>query len=568
MQRQQLETNLRLHQIAAATGELNLAEATANNVVDSMTESQLDDVISKGGIITMPDGSQIVAPMDRVMQRKQGYGQAAAVKAERIMNQIPVTAAAKIATDTVTQIRGLNDRAGTILGSESFYKGSASALSEVGQLSQQLTEAIQTKQPPEVIKAITLKLNQVRQTYTDSVDQSILNHTGGDKIAAGLLKGFIYNQPIDSAAAAKGIAHYAVSGQMPKNIGASPAVKQIFTRLTARAQQLRGEKGMTPAKLEATLTAEAQTLAQEVVGTDRFNDLEKTLPIMAKRAGHDFGKINQQAWDRVRIESEQAGYEAVARELGTTPEVVRAMQATNKAVGSSEADLTLFKKFNSPAVRNIFAAQSQAALVEGLDELPNARPGERNSDVLIDFMNSGAMMQRIGDDAAIRGHMSMGDYLLNPIVPGATEQVTRKYINDLTAAQSVRDSTVRQEAREQQRAYGNNFQARIFTIIAAIPGVGASGRDKLAPFIRQQLSDGENALAMGVSQGMQLPGGINPTGAMYKRALEARVFEALSSTKFQDPATEAYRKQAVKGWKETTETSDSFMGFLKDAMGM
>lgn len=568
---EQQAVNFRLHAIAAANGELQLAESVATNITKSLTREQAAAAAANGGVYTTPDGQQIQLDQTELTQIIANHSQRADIMAKDIAARMPYTAAAQIAVDTVNQMNGLFQRGASILGrSQGFGQATTRSMNEVAQLSRQLQEAIEQKQPPEVIRALTEQIGAAHKGFQAQVDSTILQHVGGDKIAAGYTKAFIYNQPLDSGAAAEAIAHFAMKGSMPQGMTASPLSKQIFQRLQTRAVELQGQKGMTASKLQSLLTQEAQQLATTMVGQARWEDLEQRLPTLAATAKHDFGKINRQFWLQINAEANRAGAAAVARKLNTTPENVELMIRTGKPLDATPASKTLYDQVTNAENSSLYNSQMQQTLVESLDNLPNVRPGTRNSEVMQEFIGSNTMLQRISEDNMIRGTLSMGDYLVNPLAPGATESVARQYSRGLADAAAARDGAARQTARDQQRAFGNSASARVLTILAAIPGVGKEGRDALQPFIREQM--GNPVLNASAEGAMNIVGNpvLNPGGAIANasiaRAREMEVLAALSRVKFDDPIQEAYRKAAVKGWKDVSAQSDSFLDVLKEAM--
>ena len=121
-----------------------------------------------------------------------------------------------------------------------------------------------------------------------------------------------------------------------------------------------------------------------------------------------------------------------------------------------------------------------------------------------------------------------------------SEAASSNRINDVTAA------------RNAERGWGSSPTARATTILTAIPQVGTAGAQKLMPFLTQVTDPkgrGPNVLTR-VSPGER---------ASSMEMEEARMLDALRSTKFDDPSMEAYRKAAIQHWAEYSEISDLVM---------
>lgn len=554
--------------MSIASGRMDMAEKYATNLARSLTRTQVEAAIASGGVY---NGVQL--PQDVLTQVYQGHISRAQTQAETAASTMPAAIALQAGSDSLNSMVGLFNRSSGLFGQQDHEQARV-MLSNGTALIRQLVKATEEGQPPEVIAALTTQVAANTKRFQDSVDQTILSSVGGDKRAAGYVKAFTYGTPMDEATAAEAMTYFAVKGGLPKGIAASEEARAMF----AQAQKLvelnrftEKDKPRSAEDLQRIVTAELSKVARQTVGNARFNRLFNDLPAVAKQVGHPLGRMPVEDWNRARSAAEVEAASGLSKEIEVNQQEILQMARTGKPLNDTPESKEKFAKFEAAAGQ--FRSLEQINLGENLDDLPQVTPGRRNSSVLQDFLRSPQMSKFTSNYQQSLGGESMGDYLLNPISVGATESRIAQYGKEMQQAQLISAQTRKQTAREAAKQYGLVPQARILTILAGIDGIGAEGAAALKPFVieatKNQLTyegmqaSREQAASMGSGLTAVLPPMNNVMVAQ-----EQEFMSKLQSTKFDDPRLEAYRKVAIRGYKQTsTKIDDSWTTLWKVVTG-
>lgn len=539
------ELNREAHRMAIASGRMDMAEKYAINLARSLTRQQAEAAIAAGGTY---QGIQL--PQDVLQNIYQGHVQTAATQAESIANSMPSAMALRVGTDELNRITSIQHRTRSMFGGAGV-PDIATNLQNGAEMIRALIEATEAGAPPEVITALTQRIAQNSAQVDKRLDQALLRQAGGNKEAAGYLKSFVLGSPMDSAASVQAITYFAIQGARPDGIAMTPEAKQVFQQAERIVREIRAESPRIGiATLRQQVASQLSDYAAKTVGAARYERVSRDLPRIAQRTGHVFGKLAPQQWSQVRTEASSEAYAAIADELGTDVANVRLMRTTGKPIDTTPEAQQLFDGFMKQ-IGN-FNAVEHSALIRGLDELPMITPGRRNSSLMIDFM-SGPEIATIAETyTKSAGQESFGDYVVNPISAGALESFMGQDAEGLRVAQSDVTRSQRQTARETAAGYGANPLMRSITILSGIEGVGPEGAKKLTPFLQE------------VTQRVQenTTYQLGDTGNSMMIRQENAVLNALQQTKFEDPAMEAYRKVAIRGWNKVATQADGFFGTM------
>lgn len=531
------DLNMESVRMAIASNRMDMAEKYAVNIARSLTREQVEGAIANGGVY---QGVQL--PQDVLTTTLNSHLVRANQMAETAANTLPANQALKVGVDALRMTTGIYQRTKTMYGQAD--QGTAAQIMNNGTMAiQALTEAVKGGQPPEVIAALTKKVAETTKQMESHTEGVLLRQAGGDKRAAGYLKGFVYGTPLSQGAAVEALSYFALKGNLPTGLQMSPESKTIFKEAQRIVGELRLQRDPRTGKpyTESAIAAKAATqlaeTAPKVVGEARFMSLYNDLPAAAKLANHPLGRLPMSAWTQARTRSELTAAETVAAATGISRDELLTMYRTKKPLNDSQAAKDKYAKFQEKA--GLWNEQEQRTLTIELDQLDPVTPGRRNSSVLLDYMTSSDAAGIIKQYTQARGANSLGDYLANPLAAGATESA---FAETATSFQDARDGEYnlrRQVARTQPAGMLMQPVNRSMVILGSMPGVTQNGAAKLRPYIQEILKPYLNSGQVG---------GVSVNAQM--RDQDAAVYEGLKQLKFDDPAMETIRKNAVAAWPQ------------------
>lgn len=557
-ERQQAKENQDLQQeqirMNIAEGRIQFAEKQAVQLARSLTREQAEGAIANSGVF---NGIQL--PQDVLTEVYQSHLKRAEMQAATVANNIPAKAALRTGIDALNTTTAIYQRTRGMYGEGD--RAPAASIMNAGTLAiRALVEATKTNQPPEVIAALTAKVAQTTKQMQDHTDGVILRQVGGDKRAAGYMSGFVYGTPMSQGTAVEALTYFAVKGNLPSGMQVSPEVKQIFQKTQEKVAELRKQrqdpatqKPWTEKGLAAAVNREITQIAADTVGSARFQQIWTDLPTVAKQMNHPLGRIKASDWARARLGAEDYAARQVATRLGLPLEKVVEMNRKNKALSDSQEDKDAWAKFDGAS--GLWNDAEQKALVDELDEMAPVTPGRRNSSVVLDFMTSGRASKFIQQYTGARSANSFGDYLVNPMAAGTTEAAFTQQAQTLHSTQQ----TVYGERKRLARTQGVGMLAqpvnRAMVILGSMPGVSPAGAQKLKPYIEKIAKQSiYSEFPKGVSVNAQMTG------------QDAEIYEGLKTMKFDDPALETIRKNAVSSWPQhSTQTKGILESMLETA---
>lgn len=545
------ELNVESHRMSVAAGRMDLAEKYAVNLAQSLTRTQLEAAVQNGGVY---NGIQI--PQDVLTNLYQSAISRDQTRAADIANRMPGAVAGKLGADYLKQSMGLYSRSKEILGNQAM-QGSASILGVGTQLVERLATAINNKEPPEVIAALTQQIATNSTTLDTFVQDRILRSVGGDKRAAGYMQAFVYGTELSQGTAAEAMTYFAIKGNLPAGVSLTPEARQVFAKAQKLVEQNRNQtvngKPITEGQLQQIVTNQLTQDAPKIMGQARHDKLFSELPAVARQSGHPFSKFDDNRWAEIQAESQLTAGEAVAHTVGTTPDNVVRMLKTGKPLTDDENGKKLLQATLAEA-KNFNGVEMQT-MVRLVDQEPILQNGTRNSTLLADYLGSGKFAQSVSTYGQALGANSIGEYLTNPMTSGATERnfvETRKSILGAQAA-------VHQSDRQMAQNPGTNMLlkpvSRTRMILEAIPGIGKPGAKVLQPFVKDFF------MKYNPANGPRME---TPNSRFVRE--DAAMLAALQATKFEDPTMESYRKQAVKNWEEHATRQQGFIERMVDGL--
>lgn len=549
---EQQELQMEAYRMSIASGRMDMATKYAENLARSLTRPQLEAAINNGGVY---NGVQL--PQDVLTNLYQGMVSRAETQANVVARTMPAKLALDTATSHLNQVTGLYQRGKSLFGNQAM-EGSSPYTDRAGQLVRRLTEAVQNGEPPEVVAALTQQIAQNSQDYTKFIDDRILRQVGGDKRAAGYMKGFVYGSQLSPGTAAEALTYFAMKGNLPEGVSLSPEAKQVFQS----AQRIVGEhrndrvngKPISEQALMQIVQRELTTKASQIMGQARHDKLYADLPGVAKATGNPFGAFPGQRWAEIRSQAQMSAAESVAKGLNTTPQNVLQMMRTGRPITNDEAGRALLQKTRQVAGQ--FNGVEMQTTVRLMDLERQVVPGRANSSLMGDFLGSPQFATGLSTYGQSLGSQTMGEYLVNPLVSGAVE---RNFINTREAvldAQAAIHQTNRQMAQNPGTSVLLQPRKRSGMILSAIPEVGAEGARALAPFIDSFYDQ------------WQKNEGFPPLETPNSRFIreDNALFSALQTQKFQDPKLETWRRAAVKGWKEHATAQQGFVSRMVEGL--
>lgn len=542
----QQEMQMESMALSLESGRMGLYEKQSDQLIQTMTRDQVDSAIAAGG---MYKGHQL--PIDQLQAASARHTQYAQMQAQTIADTMPEKAALGAAAQSLNLMAGLWNRGAALMG-QNFDPQSEGALQEGSRLIHELRDAIKSGASPETISILAKKSAAHAASYREQIDGAILRNAGGDKKAAAGMSAFVYGAPLDSSAAAEFLTHYAVRGQMPFGATATPEAKAIFAEIQTEVAAIKAKTpNITTERLQMAVAQKLSTVAGRVAAGKRFNDVEARLPSLAKQVGHPFGKFSQSAWTQINANAEVMAAQQVAGEVQATPQEVLTMYRNGRALSTRPEDQAKFERWKK--AQGSWNSFTQQAVLDGVDDQPKLVAGRRNSTLLQEFLTDDKLLEHVNQQASATKQGSFADYLIAPFIPGTVETAITSYRQGLAAQRATADQANLSRSRDMQRAYGNPLM-RARVILGSISGVGTEGREALMPAIKQILG-ADSAIGVAKMTGQDLLVGESRMAA----SREAAVIEGLSRMKFDDPATEAYRKAAIRGWKEASASSDDFV---------
>lgn len=534
--------------MAIASGRMDMAEKYAVNLAKSLTRSQLQGAIANGGV---HNGVQL--PQDLLTNLYQGAISRDETRAAAIARTMPANVAYQTAHTSLTNMLGLQNRSKSLFGAQTMMDA-APYTTRASSLARALVAAVQRGEPPETVLALTQQMNENSANYEKYVEGKLLNQAGGDKVAAGYLRGFVYGQPMSEGSSVEALTYFAMKGNLPVGLSLSREAKQVFGKAKELVQaQYNAPNGQKLSKqaIQAKVSSELGDYARTVLGKARHDQLYESLPDVAAQSGHPFGKMSLQTWNEIRSQAVHTGAESVAGAINTTADNVLTMQRTGKALSSSEEDRQLFDalKKNQAQANGV----EFSTMLKLVDLQPQIQKGVDNSSLMMEFMGSGKMVSAIGDYAQGRAGKSMADYLINPLASTGVESQFQRTLTGFQDSAATERATKLQMINDPASHLLYRPRNRTGIILTAIPGVGTTGAKALAPFV-DQVFDSFRPSRMSIT----------PNAKMVEE--DEALHTALQNTKFENPAQETYRKLVLKNWAEYSTQHQGFIERLWDGL--
>lgn len=551
VEHQELQTEA--YRMAIAGSRMDMAEKFAVNIAKSLTRSQLETAINNGGVY---NGVQL--PQDLLTDLFRTAVGRDEIRAEVATRSLPAKTALQIGSSYLNQSLGLYERGKSLFGNDAI-QGGAPIMTQGAALVRRLTEATKNGEPPEVITALTQQIIENSNNYSKFIDGQILQRAGGDKRAAGYLKGFVTGSQLSAGTAAEALTYFAVKGNLPEGVALSPEASKIFKEAQAAVREIRDSrrplgKKVSEQELISAVQERITKKAGRILGQARHDRIFSSLPQAAKAAGNPFGKLGGNQWNRIIAEAKNSAAEAVAAELQTTPDVVLRMQTTGKPVSNSESDKQLYS--NWLAVAPKYNAVEMQTIVSLLDVEKPIVAGKPNSELMAEFMSSPQFSQTIQTYGQSLGSQSMAEYLVNPLAAGQTEINFSRTLEELRNAQANIYNAKRKIAQNPSTTLLLQPRKRTSMVLASIPEVGKHGAAALAPFVDSVFDNYQK------NQGFS--GFRSPNAAFM--AEDEMLFTAMQTAKFEDPRLEAWRKAAVRGWKEHATAQQGFVSRMVEGL--
>lgn len=583
-QLQRVADNYTQHQLSLESlsmsiqlGRQEFQQKLMDNVVETMTEPQLDAAISQNGLIRGPDGTAIQLDPLKLNQRKAGFMQ---VRETGAMADVIANAPVAVREMTrqmeqrhlITRNRATELNSGNIPPElERQFQANAVELKEIARLQ---NEGNANGRGAEVAAQLAPRIEAMSK-QTDSLVRNMSKRIGGnDEDMQEVAYQYLTGGSVNGVIAIRAFAKSAIAGSVPSLARSSPNAQAAWNTALGAVQQVnqmeqvRGTKMSAQEKLQ-NVTAVLQNSLAETVGRNQFELLSSRVPDLARAANHPFGRVPQQEYQAALINAQDRAIGNAARQFGLERESVlqlsqggAARAAVMNAAGiKDKVDKAQYAGQTGVNAVDAFLAQNQGKLLLEFLDSTSARTNDfRPSQAYVSFMNSPEVLNAANNINKASQMSSFGDFLIGGAAEGAVATATKNFGQDIKTAQAIRKSEQQSRIHDSWMDFNQDPVKRMQVLF--------SGRENFTPQQEQTLLQGLIAKVGPfkrdpVSAVNSITGLADDSAAMlYSNQLENAL---LTPGTFRDqPDLEKLRASMAKDWELYTKQNTSTIGrFLR-----
>ena len=557
------EQQLRLEQVrmSAATQNLALKDRAEEDLLGTMTRSQIEEAMRNGG---MYKGTQL--PLDKLGAHLQQRmtSDAALVSGTMAKGSTETLSNMTQTLANTSRIAGL--RAVQMTGGQpqELIQFMNSAAPKLNQMAQRLRETTDPSQKQLLAQQYQQEVQGLYQQQQKIVDGIADRWAGNNKALKPLAVSFLSGTPLNGEDSARGIIAMVRGGQRFANtspeataaLAAAKRVIQQFDSQNNKPGQLPWAQKQNAKEKETELLRNVTKAVGESYTNSQYNAIIRSAPEVAKKIGHLGQNLDSTILQQAIAAGDKAGYEQMAAQLGISAQESQVLFDG----GAGAADIWKRVQGNAGG-RNLEQLGAQLSMRQSMNTIRyldqnHQRIGKFTAGaVYANLLANPRFSDMAGQMIAAQGQKGFGDFAISSLGTGgvvgqiaAAGQVAQMGYNQLITNRGM-------QAAAKSQQYNGDPMRRTATVLGAIPDLQPSEEQALLaavrPVVTQQMKQhpgAAGALAMS----------IDFTG-QYAPATQA--FDAVRNTitngKFQDPTLEKIRQKAAKYFDEYSRVTDS-----------
>ena len=565
------EYQLRAQRMGMAAGEAEFADKSAARMVEYASDSKIDQAIANGGVM---DGVQIAPGV--LTEEKSRRMEAVIQDAQRREIEATPKQVLDDAYSNIAYERQLSAKMSTIFGPHTIDDQSVAYSTEVQRVSQELRAATERGASPIELGLLRNRLAKAREAFNTAVQAKVTRMVGNDEEGAAYIQSYLMNDRPTPQAGAAMLVHFAAKGGLPAAVqsgGFGAAAMGEAINLVERLKTSGGPngKGMSlekaqveAARLIADPTSEEGKRFRNATAGALTKSRFSTLPRLANLNDvmtHPFGGFDYKLFYSLSGQADYYGNSRIAADNGfdiSKPDQAAQWEALKAGQIPKGFDPKRGQAIVDQAatIRKQISNEQANRLADLLDQEAPVDPNMRNSQLMLDFLNSSAGATAI--EATERGASNGGlvDWMTNSISMGGVSQRLSSYTKTFEATMDQRAASQAKDSLTMAQMYRND-PIRRFGAIASTFGLNRGQITKfamaMAPLIPQgsQAQQAENA-----NQGASRSS-FAPRTSLTQMQVDA-IDTIIATHKFDDPEVEDIRKQISRDWKERSEMTNRF----------
>ena len=540
--------------LAFQSQKIELHDQFAKSLAESMTLPQLREALANGGVYR---GVRI--PNNILAQNMASLEAANGMQAEALVSQSGASQVQFLLHNTANSVKSFVEKArplGIVNGAP--VKALQSVLDQGNNLAKAYSEA-QERGDTKSMTAITQELANLNQ-QTTAIISSVAQSITGDKNGAASLAAYWLNQPVPADTALQTMIGFVNKGGLPLAMQASPtfnaayaATKQAVMQADAEAQKSGhygnpGSPGWnrwlkSPDRM-ARIGELANQNAPKIINTTNFTAFQDKLPAIAKASGASFGNVSQQGWEQANQAAHNDAIAWAAGQLGVSPQEAELFVTKGIAPRSLAGNKSALENFQAvaPSVRANLFTYEQSALLNHLDQLPEASKDFQPSRAYMEFVTSPDYLKQIGRFEATQSQFSYGDFVSGamrrqgvvPVAKGYGDSIKQQWIqNQIESAAS---------GTKLSQSYLVPL-VRTRTILGAMTGLSESDEDLFLRVLHDKFPQMDTRIRSDDTNDA------------------IRTF--IMTSKLPDARLEGIRKQVAKQWDPTSQGMDKAISRMR-----
>lgn len=549
-----------------------MADQAEDKLIGSMTTAQQRKAIQDNGMF---NGHQL--PLDKLGAGLQGSMQRDGIVANSVIQQ---GSTQQWITGTKAMSNSMqlgSQRAMQLTGvaPPDMLRASGAIAQEIHQMESKLTGA---KSPEERDALATQYLPRLQELYAaqqKSVNDVADRWAGGNKKLVPLAQAFLTGSPLNSSSAVQGLIEMArTNGSFGGGMsGAATEALAVAKRMVA--EDATPKAGTDLASLMATpegriekeqkLESRISSAISQTYQNSIFQRVTTQAPAIAKQIGHLGMNLDPDILNQAIAAGDNKGYEVLAAQLNITPEQAKTLFTS----GNESSPIWQHANHQDKQGHDISFGQMQSQLtvaqLQGTYRILDAthpKIGNYSAGrVYANLLGDQRFAMAAGNIASMQGQASFGDSIMNSMggssIQGQVSQFGQVAVN---AYHSMGQRDLLMRVAHANR-YGNDPDARAYTILGAIPGINPQERDQLMAGVKAALKttnpvDPVEAALSGMSDA-------HSRGETFREGRSNDITAIIKGHKFQDPNLERIRKHAAAKYDELSKITDDAV----DALG-
>lgn len=504
---QRLDMSLQSQQMALAAGQMEFAEKNQENIIDSMTETQVKQAVASGGVF---NGIQL--DPTKLNQRAVGFmnlrqHEVAGIAAADVGNQM-----LRVKQQTWEGLRaGLDRYIAVVGGNDQSFGLKENFANQFVALSNRWREMQKAGVGAEGAAAIAQEFQALTKSFEGYVKKAADRFGGGDKSTAAVMSAYMTGGELSTEEATGAMYNFVDKGSMPAGLRRSPVVNAMYNFVKAKRAEVAakyqgksiGKDQLRRETMEGVLADGGQRANQFII-----KETLLTAPQFAKASNHKAGAIDPNAWKIAWQAGEKTFKEHMDQNKG--------LQGADLAKARTEA-----------------MSAKYTATFDTLEQLA----GREASGSMMDFLESAEFTKHLQQYSEHQKNFGVGDFMVNALSVGTLG--TQAAGNIRMMGNVYRERAVDEAVSKNKSKYHVLPSQRIRMIVGGIPGVSDSDEKPFMAALEHQFP------------------GLNDYGDYSNQVQAVRGF--IMGGKFNDPNLERIRKQAAKEWDSTDQLLERAM---------